>query len=46
MFSLYGANRDNDWCCAGSGDYEISQLVPSKGTSRLGNFGWTVESYI
>ena len=43
MFSLYGASRDNDRCCARLGDYEISQLVPSKGTSRTGNFDRIVE---
>ena len=45
MFSLYGASRDNDRCCARFGDCEISQLVPSKGTSQIRNIDWTVESY-
>ena len=40
MFSLYGASRDNDRCCARLGDDEVSQLVPSKGTSQKG-YMWT-----
>ena len=43
MLSLYGASRDNDRCCARLGDYEISQLVPCKGTSQIGNFDRIVE---
>ena len=44
MFSLYGASKYYDRCCARFGDCEISQLVPSKGTSRIGNFDRTAES--
>ena len=46
MFSLYGASRDNDGCCARFGICEISHLVPSKGTSRIDNTDWTVEFQI
>ena len=43
MFSLYGPSKDNDRCCVRFGDFEISQLVPSMGTSQIGNFDWIVE---
>ena len=43
MLSSYGASRDNDRCCARLGNYQISQLVPSKGTSRMGNLDKIVE---
>ena len=46
MFSLYGASRDNDRCCAWFGECEISQLMPSKEYKSNRYFDWIVESYI
>ena len=43
MFSLYGASGDNDRCCARLGNYEVLHLVPSEGTSRIGNFDKVVK---